>query len=82
MVYFVEDTAFGPAPKGRDEQVLRSVAGEAVDDDFGGKVFKAADDKVGVLVLCEYVEGLLFVQGSKVCSAQDVEQLEFDALDV
>jgi hypothetical protein len=68
------------APERRNQECLRAVSGEAVDDHFSGKNLQTGKDDPAVFFKAEDVEGRFLIFLCKLGTPEHMEKLEFDAV--
>lgn len=77
----VQNQFFVSGPERCEEQSLWSVAGYAVNHGGGGEEPEALDDEGAVFVEGQGAEGFRFIHASEFGAAEDMEELELDAVE-
>ena len=78
----IQNQFFIGGPERCEEQSLWSVAGYAVNHGVGWKEPEALDDEGAVFVEGQRSEGLRFIHAAELCAAEDVKELELDAVEM
>ena len=78
----VQHSSLCQTPAGLDEQILRTIAGQTVDDQIRAQDLHAGRDQLHIFLHSKYVERVFLIADCQVCPFQNMQKLELYALNI
>lgn len=76
----IQDSFFIGAPEGRNQKLLRTIAGDSVNDGLWRKQLQTRDHDAGVFLQSQDREGCFLIFRSQLGTLKDMEKLKLDAI--